>query len=123
MKNKKCLPNKEVAPKKRLVVYKKAIEYLKGKQKKLEAITCLHPEGGGLCLLLPTILWEISFLDNAPNGELWMCEHTNIMFPELKASHIKKITDTYTEPYQKTIELRIKYLTKYVEILEKDLVD
>jgi hypothetical protein len=44
------------------------------------------------------------------------------MFPELRASHIKKITDTYTKPYQKTIELRIKYLTEYVEILEKDLV-
>lgn len=106
MKNKKILPNQLVPKKIRLGVYKEALRLIENNEHK-------HDLGGfGLCLLLPSILWNLkSFLNDAPNGEDWNFETTSKMFPELENFLSKGIYGHYTD------ENRIAFLKESINTL------
>lgn len=68
-----------LSPEKRLEIYEKALDLYKSKS---HTITDL---GVGLCLVLPSLLFKLSsFLDDQPNGEIWLYKDTISTFIELK---------------------------------------
>lgn len=111
MRNKKILPDNVVPPRIRLGVYKEALGNIESNTFKYEM------ESFGLCLLLPCILWDLkSYLKNAPNGEDWTTEGTQILFPELADFLRRKgCFASYTD------EERISFLKESIETLSKTI--
>jgi hypothetical protein len=76
-------------------------------------------KGYGLCLLLPTKLWDIHYLDDGPDGLDWDFDDTKIAFPELTVEVINTIQRRRAS--EDIISTREKYLKLWIEQLEQTL--
>ena len=118
MRNKKITPKQEVPKNIRLQVYKESLAFIKANHSEDQKPYDLMSKNG-LCLLLNCVLWDISYMDLAPNGEQWSCSETTLRFPEFTKYHLAKLAqlDFGTE----RVPYRIKLLESWIKKLEKDL--
>jgi len=95
----------EVNKEKRLEIYKDALDIYQNNPKKLEGL------GSGLCLLLPSLLWNLSsYMDDDPQRKSWDYDDTVILFPELRL-FIESSPNIITE------EKRIEFLKESIKAL------
>ena len=114
MRNEQYTLDEELPVEIRLSVYKKALDYYisvkNGGDNKYDLI---GEGGGGVCLVLPCILWELdSFLSEDPKGNDWDYSDVKIAFPE-----IKEWVSNYKESEDKLND-RINCLKLYISELE-----
>ena len=116
LKNASYLPGKKVRKRVRLIVYKNALKFIKANYKSGH-FSGLTSVDSGLCLLLPCMLWNVHFLDPAPNTRHWSYYETTKMFPELTKEDIIRI-ESFEESKDRVeyraflLEMWIKELTK-----------
>jgi len=97
MKNENILPGQIVPEDIRLEVYKEALEKI--------GTTYGY---FGLCLALPMILWGLkSYLEYAPNRDIWDWKDTETMFPEIAG--IREAVDNESNKKEQ-VTIRIQYL-------------
>lgn len=96
----------------RICVYKKAIEVIE-----TEVFEKYGLFSGGLCLLLPCLLWDLDNpMKSGPNFYRWDCSYTAVGFPEL-TNEVKEEIYISEIPNQK----RLEYLKKFIKDLENEL--
>lgn len=103
------IPNlKSPVPKEiRLEVYKKAVRFI-------EKMGCEFPSG--LCLLLPTLLWNDA--NFTPEGRRWYYKDTDKAFPEMSADFFAEVSTNVSKLRAK---VRVKYLRMWIKQLESEL--
>lgn len=116
MKNKTIRLDEVVPEKIRFSVYKKVLEILKTikNNKSLYGMSS-YDNSFGLCLLLPCVLWNINYLDDAPYGENWNWHDVPDAFPEV-ADGIKIIESAKSEDKP---QLRIQILEEIINNQKK----
>lgn len=99
----------------RLECFKEAIEYYK---RKINGLSTKN-KGRGLCLALPSILWDLdSYLGNPPHIEEWHCLQTPKAFVFDLSDLLLKLQSVNSS--EKAFKVRIKFLEKLIKDLENE---
>lgn len=113
MRYKHITPDQVVPKYIRKKVYKECIDKIKNYNDNDNEIQ-YDTTSMGLCMLLYCVLWQLnSYMDSAPNGEMWNFYYANISFPEFTNEYKEEIEDEYGDMYNRN--------NKRIEILERIL--
>lgn len=109
MKNKNIILGQVVPPEIRLECYKEAKEIIQENGEKYDVL------GGGLCLMLPCILWGLKhYIDDDPNDHCWDHGSTPYSFPEIAEFELlEKIQESMN-----STSIRLKFLDWAIKQLE-----
>lgn len=107
MKNTHIKNLHQVVPEKiRLRIYKKVLKDLEKTGRCKNSV--------GLCLILPTVLWDLDdLLDKCPDGSFWSWRDTGKAFPELTQ---KVLSDIFQS--NNILEIRKVFLRTWIKNLE-----
>lgn len=106
MRNEQYTLHKQLPKGVRLFCYKEALDYFENPKSKYK-----NRCGGGLCILLPIVLWDLK--DYSENIDKWNWLDTPIAFPELTKEVVTEIAFSNARS-----ETRIKFLKQAIKQLE-----
>lgn len=95
----------------RLKVYREALQFITDNPSVIEGTYIMNEvrktKGFGLCILLPSILWNLTKWNTLikEHGHMWIWHNTPTAFIELTPNRIARITAIYSRDYMRKIIL------------------